>query len=308
MTKPYLQKQLAAARNLAEVEDCVLAPCSVCGACDYDVVKNRTYDAESYVPEPPRPPRPPEPALRTVIRLRYAKLGRLVALSHLETVHTLIRAVRRAGLAVAFSQGYHPKPRVSFGPALPVGVESLCEYLDLELVGTADPADVAARLGRELPEGLAIRDAERVDPRAPSVIEAQRAVHYRADLRPAGLDDDEIARRIEAFHEAEQSVVTRAAPPKNRRVGRRKVAARPGREIDLKDLVTHLAAEGDGSVAFSLRADPSGSAKPAEVLAAIFGDGDAPRGVKLLKEGVSFARPGDGGPDGQPRAPRYLDA
>jgi len=308
VTKPYLQKQLAAARNLAEVEDCVLAPCSVCGACDYDVVKNRTYDAESYVPEPAPAPRPPEPEVRTVVRLRYAKLGRLVALSHLETVHTLIRAVRRAGLPVAFSQGYHPKPRVSFGPALPVGVESLCEYLDLELVGPAAPAEVAARLARELPEGLAIGEATLVDPRAPSVIEAQRAVHYRADLRAAGLDDDEIARRIEVFREAEQSVVTRAAPPKNRRAGRRKVATRPGREIDLKDLVTHLAAEGGGSVAFSLRADPSGSAKPAEVLAAIFGDGDAPRGVKLLKEGVSFARPGEGGPESQPRAPRYLDA
>ena len=43
VTKPYLQKQLAAARNLAEVPDCVLAPCSVCGACDYDAVKNRIH-------------------------------------------------------------------------------------------------------------------------------------------------------------------------------------------------------------------------------------------------------------------------
>ena len=45
VTRPYLQKQLAAARNLAEVPDCVLEPCSVCGACDYEVVKNRTYEA-----------------------------------------------------------------------------------------------------------------------------------------------------------------------------------------------------------------------------------------------------------------------
>ncbi len=58
VTKRYLQKQLAAARNLAEVPDCVLEPCTVCGACDYDVVKNRTYQAEDYRPEPPPPPRP----------------------------------------------------------------------------------------------------------------------------------------------------------------------------------------------------------------------------------------------------------
>jgi hypothetical protein len=102
--------------------------------------------------------------------------------------------------------------------------------------------------------------------------------------------------------------VTRAAPPKNRRVRGQKIAAKKGREIDLKEIVTHLAVEGPGTVAFSLRADPSGSAKPAEVLAAVFGDNGAPpRGVKVLKEGVSFARSGQSR-TGQPRAPRYLDA
>jgi hypothetical protein len=58
-----------------------------------------------------------------------------------------------------------------------------------------------------------------------------------------------------------------------------------------------------------LRADPSGSAKPAEVLAAIFGAGVSPGRVKLLKEGASFERaPADRTWAGQPRAPRYLDA
>jgi hypothetical protein len=76
----------------------------------------------------------------------------------------------------------------------------------------------------------------------------------------------------------------------------------------LKHIVTHLALEGPATVAFSLRADPSGSAKPAEVLAAIFGDGALPRGVKVLKEGVSFARTARAPSQGQPRAPRYLDA
>jgi radical SAM-linked protein len=306
VTKAYLQKQLAAARNQAEVVDCVIAPCSVCGACDYDVVKNRIYDAKDYVPEPPQPPRPPPPELRTHVRLRYAKLGRLVALSHLETIHTLVRAIRRAGLQVAFSQGYHPKPKVSFGPALPVGIESVCEYLDIELVGLADPADVGSRLGRELPEGLRVLESGAVDPREPSINEAQRAVHYRVEFPPEVAEGD-LARRVEAFLAAERSVVTREKPPQGGRSRRDKVAAGPAKRIDLKEIVTHLAIEGPGVVAFSLRADPSGSAKPAEVLAAVFGDGSPPRGVKVLKEGVSFARTGTGR-SGQPRAPRYLDA
>jgi hypothetical protein len=161
-----------------------------------------------------------------------------------------------------------------------------------------------------LPEGLTILSAEPLDPRTPSISEAQRAVHYRAEFPEDTWDETALGERVEGFLGADQAVVTRAAPQKNRARGRNhKVAARKEREIDLKRLVTHLAVEGPGVVAFSLRADPSGSAKPAEVLAAIFGDGDVPRGVKVLKEGVSFERTGQGRPnEGQPRAPRYLDA
>jgi radical SAM-linked protein len=224
-------------------------------------------------------------------------------------MHGLLRAVRRAGLPVAYSQGYHPKPKVSFGPALPVGVESLCEHVDLELVGPADPAEVALRLGRELPEDFRVMQADLVDPGEPSISEALRAVHYRAEFPQEGWGEDLLAERVAAFQGSDRAVVTRAAPPKSRRGKRpQKIAERAGREIDLKQIVTHLAVEGPVTVAFSLRADPSGSAKPAEVLAAIFGDGTPPRGVKVLKEGVSFARTARARSTGQPRAPRYLDA
>ncbi len=310
VAKPYLQKQLAAARNGAEVVDCVLAPCTVCGACDYDLVKNRIHEPASYAPEPPRPPRPPEPPERTHLRVRYAKVGRLVALSHLEVMHAILRAVRRAGLPMAYSQGYHPKPRVSFGPALPVGVESRCEYLDLELVGFADAEEVGRRLGAALPPGLQLAETRALDPRAASISAAQRAVHYLAEF-PGEWSEGALSRRIEAFHEAAEVTVRRPLRPTQgvRRRGEKIALGKP-REIDLKDIVTHLALEEGGTrVAFSLRADPSGSAKPAEVLASVFGDGEVPRGVKVLKEGVSFEKAWalrQTAP--QPRAPRYLDA
>jgi hypothetical protein len=115
---------------------------------------------------------------------------------------------------------------------------------------------------------------------------------------------------VGAFLAAESAVIQRAKVAKNKdRRRHQRVAATRQREINLREIVTHLAVEGPGRVAFSLRADPSGSARPAEVLAAVFGEaGIPPTGVRLLKEGVSLAKTERTGPTGQPRAPRYLDA
>jgi radical SAM-linked protein len=272
------------------------------------VVKNRVHEAKDYVPEPPRPPHPPEPPARTHVRVKYAKAGRLVALSHLETMHSLLRAIRRARLPMAYSQGYHPKPRVSFGPALPVGVESVCEYMDLEIVGVQDPAGIATRLAAALPAGLDIQEAMRIDPRAPSISASMRAIHYAAEF-PEEWSQERLAERVSAFDALPVVRVVRATPKGSPRNAGENIAQGKAREIDLKDIVTHVAVEGTGRVAFSLRVDPSGSAKPAEVLGAIFGEGSPPRGVKVLKEGVSFERTArDRSVNLSPRAPRYLDA
>jgi radical SAM family uncharacterized protein/radical SAM-linked protein len=310
VTKAYLQKQLLAARELAEVVDCVLAPCTNCGACDHEVVKNRVHLPEDYPRAAPPPPRPPPSPVRTVVRLRYAKGGRLTALSHLETMHALLRAFRRAGLPMAYSQGYHPKPRVSFGPALPVGLESRCEVADLELHGPAEAVELERLLAPQLPDGLALLGVEVLQPGAPGIGELLRAFHYTAVFPRDFWSEAQLMERVEAFQGQASAIIHRTAAPKNKdRRRHQKIAERKQREIDLKEIVTHLALDGPDRVAFSLRVDPAGSARPAEVLASLFGEhGIPPAGVKVLKEGMSLAKTEREGPLGQPRAPRYLDA
>jgi hypothetical protein len=190
-----------------------------------------------------------------------------------------------------------------------VGIESRCEYLDLELVGLHDPAAIADRLAKALPPGLTLEEAFALDPRTPSISASIRTVHYIVDFSEIWAQSV-LEERVLAFQEAAQATVRRVAPRKgNARKRGEKIAQDKAREINLKDIVTHLALEGDRRVAFSLKADPSGSAKPAEVLAAIFGDGAPPRGVKVLKEGVSFERGrGIRRAAHPPRAPRYVDA
>ena len=106
-------------------------------------------------------PNGPPPSAPPVQRLHFLfrKVEDLRFLSHLETVRTLSRAIRRAGLPLAYSQGYNPQPRISVASALPVGVAGLRELAEVELRERAEPGAFAARLNAQLPEGLRVLGA-----------------------------------------------------------------------------------------------------------------------------------------------------
>ena len=80
------------------------------------------------------------------LRVRFCMKGRLALLSHLELAHALERAVRRAGLPFAVSQGFSPHMRIAFGSALPVGVGGTQEIFDLLLKEYVAPAKALAAL------------------------------------------------------------------------------------------------------------------------------------------------------------------
>ncbi len=107
------------------------------------------------------------------VRLRYSKLGKVRWTSHRDMARMWERAFRRTHLPLAYSQGFSPRPKVSFGLALPTGGESLGEYLDIEVApDAADQVDVAAlpgRLSTALPEGVEAAAAAVIGDRAPSL-------------------------------------------------------------------------------------------------------------------------------------------
>jgi radical SAM-linked protein len=94
------------------------------------------------------------------IRVRHTKLGKIRFTSHRDTARHWERAVRKAGVPMAYSAGFTPRPRMSFGLALPTGAESLAEYLDMELatdeVANADLQGLAAKFGAALPIGYEV--------------------------------------------------------------------------------------------------------------------------------------------------------
>lgn len=100
------------------------------------------------------------------IRIRYAKLGKIRWTSHRDVARMWERAFRRAELPLVYTAGFSPRPKVSFGLALPTGYESVAEYLDVELAGPPGDFDLRSlpdRLSAALPSGV---DATAVEPLA----------------------------------------------------------------------------------------------------------------------------------------------
>lgn len=104
------------------------------------------------------------------IRIAYTKQKEAKYIAHLDLNRMLDRALRRAGIEVAYSEGFNPHPKISFGPPLPVGVEGMREYVDIDLKTPEDLqegktnkeseqaflAGIAADLQKQLPEGIDI--------------------------------------------------------------------------------------------------------------------------------------------------------
>ncbi len=140
------------------------------------------------IPPPPIPPSipPRAPASERVRRLRFGftKTGSLALISHLDTLRLLERALRRSGLPVSFTGGFHPLPRLQVALPLPLGVEGLGEWFDLEFAAPIDPAVARQHLQAELSAELTLLSVIEVPVAGPSLAQQIRAAHWRITLLP----------------------------------------------------------------------------------------------------------------------------
>ena len=97
--------------------------------------------------------------------MRYAKRGRARFASHRDIGRALERALRRAGIPMAFTSGYSPHPRISYAGASPTGAASESEYLELGLAEVVDPEQLRRLLNQALPEGLEVVGVAEADAR-----------------------------------------------------------------------------------------------------------------------------------------------
>lgn len=195
------------------------------------------------------------------LRVRFRKVGKIRFTSHRDVARIWERALRRTGLPIAYSEGFNPRPRLSFGLALSTGHESNAEYLDIELddsrAGSVDVEAVPAALSRVLPDGMDATAAVEVDRRGPSLQHAVTSCTWRIDA--SGVDAETAAGAVARALAADQIIVTRE---------------RKGKQVvdDVRPLVLGLDVDGpteDGIRLIAELGTQPRAIRPAELLAAL---------------------------------------
>ena len=189
-----------------------------------------------------------------------AKLGDARWISHLDLTRAIERALRRAHIDVAHSQGYNPLPRLSFASALTLGATSQAEYFEVDLARPMSPAQFQAALEAQLPPGLEVREVCEVPSAGRPLAAGVKAATYRVTVRlPETEDRFALHQAALRFMQSSSHLLSR------RREGRTRL-------VDARPLVERLeVAEGPDflELEMCILLDPRGTVKPEEVVAAL---------------------------------------
>lgn len=228
--------------------------------------------------------------MRQRIRVRFTKTGDLQWLSHHDLMRLWERALRRSGLPIAFSEGFNPRPRLSFPLALGIGISSRDEVVEIEMSRWTTAQAVAEALKPCLPTGMEVTRLELLPPHEKGQVSR---VSYRVALSA------EEAARAEAALDA-------LWPRARWEI----VRQRNQKTIDLKPYVLVARVE-DGVLTFSFRVTPEGTARPEEFCALLgLSFGAVPTRIEKISTDIPSqapaAPPRRAGPRRPPRAGRAV--
>lgn len=174
--KKWLQDDLKRALEAATVPDCSFEGCSHCGVCGTDFGHNIVIPplpipefAGQFVPNTTKAQK---------LRVWFGKQGDMAFVSHLDIMRLFDRVMRRSGLPIAFTGGYHPSPRISVALALPLGATSSGEIVDFELTQPLDINTFRQKLAEVLPSDIPIYDVVQLDLKAPAATQGLEAAEY----------------------------------------------------------------------------------------------------------------------------------
>ena len=117
------------------------------------------------------------------LRIRFSRGQEVKFISHLDIMRLWQRALNRAGISLAYSEGFNPHPRISLAAPLAVGVTSEAELMDIMLTKPASPHFFADAVRQQLPLGIEILQVHQIDLTLPSLQSQVRYTEYRVELK-----------------------------------------------------------------------------------------------------------------------------
>ncbi|CCY58772.1 radical SAM-linked protein [Clostridium sp. CAG:632] len=148
------------------------------------------------------------------IRIKYAKTGVLRYIGHLDVMRYFQKAIRRAGLDVAYSQGYSPHQLITFAAPLGLGVTSEGEYFDAEMNSLTSSEDMVTRLNATMAPGMEVKDIVQLKEGAKTAMAVVAASDYLITCREGYGDIPDFTDALDAFYSQERIEVVKVSKTK----------------------------------------------------------------------------------------------
>lgn len=220
------------------------------------------------------------------LRIAYTKIEDARYIAHLDLTRVFERAIRRAGINMSYSEGFNPRPKISFGFALAVGTEGEREYVDVDLQREIDLGEALARVQEQLPPGIRLLQGCTLDQGAKSLMAVLNAASYRMRVPMA------LPIQAERLQEAVSAWLGRE------HVNYLRYSKKGPTDKDIRPWVKQLEAKIQGDeILFDLEVEMgnSGSVRPEEVLASLRELENLPLdldGLQVIRTGVHVSYEG----------------
>ncbi len=269
VSEQFLRSELEKAMAESYTPDCRYHNCQQCGLCDFKTIRPIVHNRKKNLApaESTLTPQKKEEEQHIKYIVHYSRQGKICYLGHLEILQLIFRTLHRAEIPVHYSKGFHPSPKVSFGPALPVGTESMAEYFIMDLYSPLSSIeDTQKRLNATLPRGLAVQAIERS-----TKIPQKMLVDYQIAL--PFIIDGECQQKIDDFLAANSFLIQKIRKKKNK-------------EIDIRPLITKLEKRDKTTLFLQIRSESTlPGAKPTEAIESILQlDNKESQQLKVVKE------------------------
>lgn len=191
------------------------------------------------------------------LRIKFSKHGPIKFIGHLDVMRYFQKAIRRAGIDIAYTEGFSPHQIMSFAAPLGVGLESNGEYMDIEVNSLTSTQDALERLNRQMAEGITVLEVKLLPENAGNAMASVAAATYTIRFREHYEPDFAYKTLLDEFYQQEEIVVT-------------KKTKKSESTFDMKPFIYDCHLEADGAISLTVDASSSGNIKPSLVIQAFY--------------------------------------